>query len=124
MSGNGTTNAAAQLQDVINDSLFPTVQNIADVKQVLDFMKPITQPLREEQVRAILYLKELGDNKHIHPNGNPYEKLIKAISGYRQEIADPEFYIDTIEALVPKPQKPILMSGDGTYRKIQPEKGR
>ncbi|MED4570974.1 hypothetical protein P9302_16040 [Brevibacillus agri] len=121
---NGTTNAAAQLQDVINDSLFPTVQNIADVKQVLDFMRPVTQPLRQEQVQAMLYLTELGDNKYIHPNGSPYEKIIKAISGYRQEIADPEFYIDTIEALVPKPPKPILMTENGTYRKIQPEKGR
>lgn len=118
------TNAATQLQDVINDSLFPTVQNISDVKQVLEFMKPVTQPLRQEQVQAILFLNELGSNKYIHPNGNPYEKLIKAISEYRQEIADPEFYIDTIEALVPKPPKPILMKEDGTYRKIQPEKGR
>lgn len=118
---NGTANAASQLQDVINDSLFPTVQNIADVKQVLDFMRPVTQPLREEQVRAILYLEELGSNTYLHPNGNPYKNLIKAISSFREEIADPNFYIDTIEALVPKPQKPILMSGDGTYRKIQLE---
>lgn len=115
-------NSASQLQDVINDSLFPTVQNIADVKQVLDFMRPVTQPLRQEQVQAILYLRELGSNTYVHPNGNPYAELIKKISDFRQEIADPEFYIDTIEALVPKPPKPILMSGDGTFKKIKPEK--
>ncbi|WP_016696532.1 hypothetical protein [Rhodococcus rhodochrous] len=115
-------NSASQLQDVINDSLFPQVQHTADVKQVLDFMRPVTQPLRQEQVQAILYLSDLGNNRYIHPNGNPYEDLIKSISSYRQEIADPEFYIDTIEALVPKPPKPILMTGDGTYKKIKPEK--
>lgn len=115
--------SAHKLQDVINDSLFPTVQNIADVKQVLDFMKPVTQPLREEQVQAILFLQEIGGNTYIHPNGNPYTKIIEAISKYRQEIADPEFYIDTIEALVPKPPKPILLSDSGTFKKIKPEKG-
>lgn len=113
---------ADKLQQVIGDDLFPTVQNISDVKQVLDFMRPVAQPLREEQVRAILYLQELGDNRYLHPNGNPYKELIKAIRDFRQELADPEFYIDTIEALVPKPPRPILMTGDGQFKKVQPAK--
>ncbi|MGG3873219.1 hypothetical protein [Brevibacillus laterosporus] len=114
---------ATKLQDVINDTLFPTIQNIADVKQVLDFMKPVTQPLREEQVRAILYLEQLGNNKLLHPEENPYKGLIESIKKFRQDLADPEFYIDTIEALVPKPPKPILLKDDGKYTKLQQSKG-
>ncbi|MCM3593647.1 hypothetical protein M4D58_23785 [Brevibacillus borstelensis] len=113
---------ADKLQQVIGDDLFPNVQSISDVKQVLDFMQPVSQPLREEQVRAILYLQDLGSNQEMHPGGNPYEKLIKAIVDYREKIADPEFYIDTIEALVPKPPRPILMTGDGNFKKVQPAK--
>ncbi|WP_232700223.1 hypothetical protein [Brevibacillus daliensis] len=114
---------AHALQSVINDTLFPTVQNIADVKQVLDFMKPVTQPLREEQVRAILYLEQLGNNKLLHPNENPYKPMIDAIKKFRQDVADPEFYLDAIEALVPKPPKPILLKDDGKYTKLQQSKG-
>jgi hypothetical protein len=112
---------ADKLQQVIGDDLFPTVQNISDVKQVLDFMRPVSQPLREEQVRAILYLQELGNNRDMHPDGNPYNDLIKVIVEYREKIADPDFYIDTIEALVPKPPRPILMTGDGQFKKINPK---
>lgn len=111
-----------RLQEIISDDLFPTVQHISDVKQVLDFMRPHAQPLREEQVRAILYLRELGNNKTMHPKGNPYENLIKKIEEYREIIADPEIFLDTIESLVPKPPRPILMSSDGTFKKIQPQK--
>lgn len=119
----GASENANKLQDVINDSLFPQTVQVADVKQVLDFMKKVTAPLREEQVRAILFLQELGDDRYIHPNGNPYSKLIESISKYRDQLADPEFYIDTIEALVPKPPRPILMSEDGKVKKIQTAKG-
>lgn len=111
-----------RLQEIISDDLFPTVQHVSDVKQVLEFMRPHAQPLREEQVRAILYLNQLGENKDLHPEGNPYKKLIDKVISYREIIADPEFFLDTIEALVPKPPKPILMSGDGTFKKIQPAK--
>lgn len=114
---------ANRLQEIISDDLFPTVQHVSDVKQVLEFMRPHAQPLREEQVRAILFLQELGNNKLMHPDGNPYEKLIKKIEVYREVIADPEFFLDTIESLVPKPPKPILMAGDGTFKKVQPQKG-
>lgn len=113
---------ADKLQQVIGDDLFPTVQNISDVKQVLDFMRPVAQPLREEQIRAILYLQELGSNRYLYPDGNPYTALIKMIVDYRKDLADPEFYIDVIEALVPKPPRPILMTETGKFKKVQPEK--
>lgn len=122
MNATNPSQNAQKLQDVINDSLFPQTVQVADVKQVLDFMKPVAQPLREEQIRAILYLQELGENKLIHPDGNPYKKLIEAVVNYREQIADPEFYIDTIEALVPKPPRPILVTNDGQVKKIQPAK--
>lgn len=111
-----------KLQEVISDDLFPNVQHVSDVKQVLEFMRPNAAPLREEQVRAILYLQELGENKLLHPSGNPYKKLIEQIIGFKEHIADPEFFLDTIEALVPKPPKPILMTNDGQLKKIQPAK--
>ena len=86
-------------------------------------MRPHAQPLREEQVRAILYLEHLGENKLLHPGKNPYKDLIKHIIGYREMIADPEFFLDTIESLVPKPPKPILMTDQGQFKKITPAKG-
>lgn len=113
---------ANKLQEVISDDLFPNVQHISDVKQVLDFMRPVAQPLREEQVRAMLYLEQLGRNRDLHPDGNPYLKIVEYIVDYREKIADPELFLDTIEALVPKPPKPILMAGDGSFKKIQPAK--
>jgi hypothetical protein len=111
-----------KLQQVIGDDLFPSVQHVSDVKQVLEFMKPVSKPLREEQVRAILYLQDLGNNQELHPGGNPYKELIKMIVDFRKDLSDPEFYIDTIEALVPKPPRPILMTGDGQFKKVQPAK--
>lgn len=114
---------ANKLQEVISDDLFPNVQHISDVKQVLEFMQPNAQPLRQEQVRAIIYLQDLGDNTDMHPNGNPYKQLIEAIKkDFRQAVANPEFFLDTIEALVPKPPKPILMTQNGEYKKLQPSK--
>jgi len=113
---------ANKLQEIISDDLFPNVQHVSDVKQVLEFMRPNAAPLREEQVRGILYLQSLGDNKLLHPDGNPYTKVIEKIIAYKEQIADPEFFLDTIEALVPKPPKPILMNNDGQFKKIQPSK--
>lgn len=111
------------IQDVISDDLFPNVQNVADVKQVLGFMEGVSQPLRAEQVRAILFLHELGENKIMHPDGNPYKSLIDAIKkDFRKLVADPEFYIDTIESLVPKPPRPILMTQNGEFKKLQQAK--
>lgn len=109
-----------KLQDVISDDLFPTVQHISDVKQVLEFMRPVAKELRAEQVRAILYLHELGENRELHPDGNPYKKIIQEIIQHRTTVASPEIYLDTIEALIPKPPRPILMTQDGQFKHVKP----
>lgn len=103
-------NNSEKLQSVISDDLFPQVQHISDVKQVLEEMKGNSQNLREPQLKAIILLQQLGDNKYLHPNGNPYKELIKFIYEGKVLVADPDYYIDTIEALIPKPPKPIIMA--------------
>lgn len=101
-------NNAEKLQSVISDDLFPQVQHISDVKQVLEEMRKNAQNLREPQIKAILLLKEMGENKYLHPNGNPYAALIDFIMEGKTLVADPDYYIDTIEALIPKPPRPIV----------------
>jgi hypothetical protein len=109
-----------KLQDVISDDLFPNVQHVSDVKQVLEFFKPVAQPMRQEQIRAILYLESLGNNRIMHPGGNPYLKLIEQVIDHREKIADPDVFLDVIGELIPKPPKPILMNDKGEFKKIQP----
>lgn len=102
---------ANKIQDVINDDLFPTVQNVSDVKQVLEFMEHVAQPLSQEQIRALLLLQQLGDNKRLHPEGNPYKEIISKISGtYKKAVAPTRVYLETIEELIPKPPKPIILA--------------
>lgn len=101
---------AEKLQSVISDNLFPEVHHISDVKQVLEEMKTNAQELQQEQIRALILLKQMGENKYLHPEGNPYEDLIKFIMQGKVHVADPEYYIKTIEALIPKPPKPIVMA--------------
>ena len=102
------------LQDVIGDNLFPEVQHISDVKQVLELMKETGQNIREEQIRAIILLEQLGENKFLHPDGNPYKSIIKEIlDKYKVAVVNPSYYLDTIEELIPKPPKPIIMTERG-----------
>lgn len=102
--------AAQQLQQVITDNLFPEVHHISDVKQVLEEIKRNAQELQNEQIKGILLLKHLGTNTYLHEK-NPYENLIKFISGEGKElVANPDYYIETIEALIPKPPKPIVLA--------------
>lgn len=100
---------ADKLQSVITDNLFPEVQHISDVKQVLEEMTTKAQELQPEQIRAILMLRQMGENKFLHEK-NPYEGIIKFIMEGKVLVADPGFYIDVIEALIPKPPKPIIMA--------------
>lgn len=105
------TGNADKLQSVISDDLFPNVQHISDVKQVIDIMKDTSQNLREPQVKALLLLKSLGENKYLHGDKNPYEELYKYVTvAGKKDVADPEYYLDTIEALIPKPPRPIVMT--------------
>lgn len=99
-----------KLQSVISDNLFPEVHHVSDVKQVLEEMKSNAQELQEWQVRALILLKHLGENKYLHPGGNPYEEIEKMIMESKIHVADPGYYIDTIEALIPKPPRPIVMA--------------
>lgn len=100
-----------KLQSVISDDLFPNVEHISDVKQVLEEMKSKAQNLRETQIKAILYLEALGKNKYIHGDVNPYQKIIKDITEqYKVAVANPDYYLDTIAELIPKPPKPIVLA--------------
>ncbi|AIQ15272.1 hypothetical protein [Paenibacillus durus] len=110
---------ADKIQKVINDDLFPTVQHVSDVKQVLDFMTDYAAPLSEEQVRAILLLEELGNNQRLHGKSNPYSWIIKDITTkHKKAVSRTETFLRTIEELIPKPPKPIILA-DG-----RPAKGR
>src|SRR5690606_21777501 len=106
---NESTNAD-KLQSVISDDLFPQVAHISDVKQVLEEMKGNAQSLREQQIKGILLLNKMGENKYLHPAGNPYKKLVEFVMEGKVHVADPAYYIDTIEALIPKTPKPIVMA--------------
>lgn len=109
-----TLKSANTLQSVIGDNLFPEVQHISDVKQVLELMKGIAQNISQDQLRAIVLLKQMGENKTIHQNGNPYEKLIEGIlTDYKTAVANPAYYLDTIEELIPKQPKPIVFAPNG-----------
>lgn len=107
-------NNATKLQSVISDDLFPQVQHISDVKQVIEEMQGLSQNLREPQMKGLLFLKSLGENEYLHPDGNPYLELYKYIIGQgKQHVANPDYYLDTIEALIPKPPKPVILADGG-----------
>lgn len=106
-----------KLQQAISDDLFPTVQHVSDVKQVLEEMKSTAQNLREPQIKALLLLKSMGENEYLHPNGNPYKKVIEFIMEGKTLVASPDYYLDTIEALIPKPPKPIIMAEKGAMKR-------
>lgn len=110
-------NNADKIQSVINDDLFPNVQHVSDVKQVLEFMTDYAAPLSEEQVRAILLLQELGGNERLHGKVNPYLWIIKDITTkHKRAVSRTETFLRTIEELIPKPPKPIIMA-DGRAMK-------
>lgn len=104
------TGNAEKLQGVISDDLFPNVQHISDVKQVIEVMKSNSQNLREIQLKALLMLEKLGSNKYLHEK-DPYKDIVKYIKEKgKTDVASPDYYLDTIEALIPKPPKPIIMA--------------
>jgi ABC-type hemin transport system substrate-binding protein len=101
---------AEKLQSVISDDLFPQMNHISDVKQVLEEMKSNAQNLREPQMKALILLNRMGENEYLHGEKNPYKKLVEFVMKGKEFVADPEYYIKTIEALIPKPPKPIVMA--------------
>jgi hypothetical protein len=105
---------AAKLQSVISDDLFPQVQHISDVKQVIEEMTGLSQNITRPQMKALILLEKMGENTYLHPGGNPYKKIYEYILGKgKTHIASPDYYLDTIEALIPKPPKPIIMAEKG-----------
>ncbi|WP_205416451.1 hypothetical protein, partial [Escherichia coli] len=58
---NPVTNAE-KLQQAIGDNLFPNVEHVSDIKQVIEVMKEKSQELQEPQVRALILLQKLGEN--------------------------------------------------------------
>jgi len=107
-SGNGE-----KLQTVISDDLFPQMQHISDVKQVIEEMKSTAQNLREPQMKALLLLRKMGSNTYLHGDKNPYEQIVKFIMDGKIHVANPDYYLDTIEALIPKPPKPVILAEKG-----------
>jgi hypothetical protein len=102
---------ADKIQGIINDDLFPNVQNVSDVKQVLEFMEGVGQSLSQEQVRALILLEQLGGNKRLHGDKNPYKPIIdKIIKDFKYSVAPTAVYLDTMEQLIPKPPRPIIMA--------------
>lgn len=101
---------AEKLQSVISDNLFPEVQHISDVKQVIEEMQSKAQSLTQQQIKAIILLEDLGRNEYLHGKESPYKELIKFVMEGKVLVAEPEYYIKTIEALIPKPPKPIVMA--------------
>jgi len=101
---------AEKLQSVITDDLFPQVQHISDVKQVLEEMRGNAQELQEWQVRALILLSEMGRNSYLHGDQDPYKDLREFVRAAKVEVADPEYYLKTIEALIPKPPKPVVLA--------------
>ncbi len=108
---NQAYNNADKIQSVINDDLFPNVQHVSDVKQVLEFMSDYAAPFSEDQVRALLLLEAMGENTRLHGDKNPYASIIKQIKKeFKKSVARPETFLRTIEELIPKPPKPIIMA--------------
>lgn len=108
------TSNADMLQSVISDNLFPTIEHISDVKQVIEEMTRKSQALTQPQIKALLLLKTLNNNTLLHGDTKPYDNIIKDIeNNYKVAVASPEYYLDVINELIPKPPKPIIMTGDG-----------
>lgn len=107
------------LQGAIQDQLFPEIQHVSDIKQVLELQQQHGKALREEQIRALLLLETLGNNKTLHGDKNPYEHIIKSITGkFKVAVVNPAYYLDTIEELIPKPPKPIILTERGGQAKV------
>lgn len=112
--GQDNTNA---IQSVLSDDLFPQVQHVSDVKQVLQYMENVAQPVSQEQLRAAILLIHLGKNERLHGPKNPYEWIIERLIGkddqtgqWKKAVAQTSVYLDTLQELIPKPPRPIVVA--------------
>jgi hypothetical protein len=108
------------IQSILSDDLFPNVQHVSDVKQVLELMSNYAQPISEEQIRAAILLQTLGDNKRLHGDTNPYAWLIDKLIGtdkktgtWKVAVAPTSVYLDTMQELIPKPPRPLIVAPGG-----------
>lgn len=108
------------IQSILSDDLFPSVQHVSDVKQVLELMMNVAQPISEEQIRAAILLQTLGDNKRLHGDKNPYAWLIDKLIGndrktgeWKVAVAPTTVYLDTMQELIPKPPRPLIVAPGG-----------
>lgn len=108
---------ADKIQSVLNDDLFPSVHHVSDVKQVLEYMENVAQPVSQEQLRAAIMLMHLGGNERLHQGKNPYEWIIDKLIGkgdktgqWKKAVAHTSVYLDTLQELIPKPPRPIVVA--------------
>lgn len=108
------TNKQKSVQDIVGDNLFPHVAHISDVKQVIEEMTDKSQHLQQPQMRAIMLLMEMQNNEYLHGDSKPYDEYInKLIKDFKPAAADPNFYLNLINELIPKPPKPIVVLPNG-----------
>lgn len=120
MSVNEGQRNADKIQSILSDDLFPNVQHISDVKQVLEYMENVAQPISEEQIRAAILLESLGNDMFLHPDGNPYKWIVERLIGtdkktgiWKKAVAPTSVYLDTLQELIPKPPRPIVVAPTG-----------
>ena len=113
------------IQSVLTDDLFPNVSHVSDVKQVLEYMNDVAQEVSEEQLRAAILLEQLGNNKRLHPDGNPYIWMVDRLIGcedrkgdykigyWKRVVSPTSVYLDTLQELIPKPPRPIVVAPKG-----------
>ena len=102
------------VQDIVGDNLFPHVAHISDVKQVIEEMTDKSQHLQQPQMRAIMLLMEMQNNDYLHGDSQPYQQYIdKLLKEFKPAAADPVFYLNLINELIPKPPKPIVVLPSG-----------
>lgn len=114
---------AGDLQSVITADLFASTPQVADVKQVLEFMERHAQPLSEPQIRAIAYLNHLGQRdlhkpyRDANKGKHPYEGFVRWIMESARAAASPNVFIRVIEALIPKPIREVIGNERGGKRR-------
>lgn len=113
----GGNENAEKIQSILSDNLFPNVQHISDVKQVLEYMENVAQPVSEEQLRAAILLETIGNNERLHGKDNPYKWMVERLIGngqktgyWKKAIASTSVYLDTLQELIPKPPRPIVVA--------------
>lgn len=108
---------ADTIQSVLSDNLFPNVQHVSDVKQVLAYIENVAQPISEAQIRAAILLQTLGSNSRLHGDKNPYEWIVEKLIAkgdaagiWKRAVAPTSVYLDTLQELIPKPPRPIVVA--------------